>query len=88
VFVVVGPFNKHMIKDESLAAYNTIKKAIASWLKDQGVPHYVPALLPSGLYADASHPLGEGYARLAAEILESRTYQEFAQAAVRVARSR
>jgi len=32
------------------------------------VPHAVPGVLPSGLYADASHPLTEGYRELATRL--------------------
>jgi len=70
LFVLVGPFNEHMIGEGSLGAYNTIKRTIETWLRDQGIPHYVPPQLPSNLYADASHPLGQGYALLAKQILE------------------
>jgi hypothetical protein len=33
------------------------------------LPHAIPGPLPSELYADASHPLREGYAQLAREVV-------------------
>lgn len=54
-----------MIAEESRPAYEQIRKGITEWLARNGVHHIVPETLPSDLYADASHPLTEGYALLA-----------------------
>ena len=70
VFVLVGPFNEHMLGEESLATYRSRKREVATWLRQQGIPHYVPDALPSDTYADASHPLAEGYRELAERLLE------------------
>lgn len=77
VFVLVGPFNEHMLKEKSLAVYQDLKAGIGAWLAEQRIPHFVPAALPSDLYADASHPLGKGYAMLAGQLLECPAFQEF-----------
>jgi hypothetical protein len=69
VFVLVGPFNEHMLNPKSLQRYGEIKKAIAAWLRAQQLPHLVPEPLPSALYGDASHPLAAGYAQLAQQLL-------------------
>ena len=68
VFVLVGPFNEHLLNPASLQRYQTIKSAIGAWLRDQAVDYAAPAPLPSEQYADASHPLGDGYARLARQL--------------------
>src|SRR5262249_13387788 len=65
VFVLVGPFNEHLRVPASLERYQKVKATIAAWLRDRNVPHAVPSPLPSALYGDASHPLAEGYTRLA-----------------------
>lgn len=65
VFVLFGPFNEHMIANESQPGFRQIRDGIAAWLARKGVPHLAPEALPSDLYADASHPLTEGYALLA-----------------------
>jgi hypothetical protein len=70
VFVLVGPFNEHMLTDESLQRYQKIKLAIETWLREKNVPYLAPEPLPSELYADASHPLSEGYALLAQQVFE------------------
>jgi hypothetical protein len=77
VFVVVGPFNEHMLKPESRAAYRTLKAEIGRWLAEEGIPHLVPEVLPSELYADASHPLDDGYAALAGRLMKSEPFARF-----------
>jgi hypothetical protein len=68
VFVLVGPFNEHMLTDESLQRYQKIKFAIETWLREKDVLYLAPEPLPSELYADASHPLREGYVLLAQQV--------------------
>jgi hypothetical protein len=78
VFVLVGPFNEHMLNDESLKVYAERKHTVAAWLEANQVPHLVPPPLPSELYADASHPLAEGYRLLARQLWESADFARFA----------
>ena len=68
VFVVIGPFNEHMLAEGNRPAFRRLRDGIADWLAKNHVPHVVPTALPSALYADASHPLTEGYQRLAGEL--------------------
>ncbi len=77
VFVLVGPFNEHMLKPESLATYIRVKVGIMYWLVMHKIPYYAPRPLPSELYADASHPLAAGYALLARRLWESPEFVEF-----------
>jgi hypothetical protein len=77
VLVIIGPFNQHMIKAEQIQPYNAIAVSIDAWLKEHNTPHYAPPLLPSELYADASHPLGEGYTLIAENILEDESCCRF-----------
>lgn len=77
VFVVVGPFNEHMLGDESRRVYQERKHHVEAWLGDNGIPCYVPPPLASRLYADASHPLAEGYRVLAEEMLDDESFQTF-----------
>jgi hypothetical protein len=73
VFVVVGPFNTSMLGDKSQPGYRQLHQAIGKWLADTGIPHLLPEALPSELYADASHPLTEGYALLAKRLWSEKT---------------
>lgn len=75
VFVLVGPFNEHMLDEESRAVYGTIKDQIETWLTQENIPHLVASVLPSELYADTSHPLAEGYALLAQQLLDAPSFQ-------------
>ncbi len=75
VFVLIGPFNEHMMTDTSLEAYHTIKAGIETWLQENKVPYTLPAPLPSELYADASHPLSKGYALLAQWLVEDDAFK-------------
>ncbi|NUQ62206.1 MAG: hypothetical protein HUU20_06945 [Pirellulales bacterium] len=77
VFVVLGPFNEHMLGDESCRVYQARKQAAESWLRQHSVPCCIAAPLPSRLYADASHPLAEGYRMLADQLLENEQFQRF-----------
>jgi hypothetical protein len=77
VFVVVGPFNEHMLTAESLAVYNQRKSEAASWLRENHIPHAVPAPLPTDLYADASHPITAGYRLLAERLYEHESFAQF-----------
>jgi len=77
VFVVVGPFNEHIMAEENRPAFRRLRDGIADWLEKNHVPHVVPATLPSALYADASHPLTEGYQRLAGELWSDGQFRDW-----------
>jgi len=70
VFVLLGPFNEHLLAPESLARYRTMQTEVAAWLTRNSIPHYIPAVLDPDQYTDASHPLAAGYTRLAADLLK------------------
>ncbi len=75
VFVLVGPFNEHMLKEESLKVYREIKNAFETWFRQNDIAHYMPEPLPSELYHDASHPSAEGYAMLAKQLFDDPSFQ-------------
>lgn len=75
VFVLVGPFNEHMLNESDAAAYRAIKSQAAEWFRKNAIPCFVPDSLPAELYVDASHPIGEGYARMARELLEQPAFR-------------
>jgi hypothetical protein len=77
VLVLVGPFNEHMLAPESQPGYRTLQDGVKAWLSDQKVVFITPQVLPSELYADASHPLTAGYELLAREMLENPLFQEW-----------
>jgi hypothetical protein len=74
VFVLVGPFNPYMMTEESKARYCQVRDACEAWLTEENIPHYRAPDLPSELYADASHPLAEGYEQLAEALLHNGSF--------------
>ncbi len=72
VFVLVGPFNEHLLTTRSLEKYQQIKARITAWLQFQQIPHAAFAPLLSEQYGDASHPLAAGYAQLARLLADER----------------
>jgi hypothetical protein len=77
VLVVVGPFNEHIMAEENRPAFHRIRDGIGQWLKRNGVTYVIPETLPSALYADASHPLTEGYRLLAERLYREATFQSW-----------
>ena len=75
VFVVVGPFNEHMLKPDGYKIYQKMKSEIEAWLRQNNVAYCIPSVLPSELYRDASHPLGRGYAMLAKQLFENESFK-------------
>jgi hypothetical protein len=71
--IVVGPFNSHILSPAGRPGFKANRADALAWLRNlAGVKIIVPNTLPSELYGDASHPLTDGYRRIAREILESR----------------
>jgi hypothetical protein len=77
VLVVVGPFNEHMMAEENRPAYRVLRDGIADRLAKNRVLCLVPEPLPTALYADASHPLTEGYQLLAQRLYGDATFQRW-----------
>jgi hypothetical protein len=77
VFVLLGPFNEHMLAPESQAGYRQLRDGVQSWLKSQNAVYLAPEPLPGNLYADASHPLTQGYELLATKVFESEPFKNW-----------
>jgi hypothetical protein len=77
VFVVLGPFNEHLMAPDNRPAHRKIREGIVAWLSTNQIPHLEPEPLPSVLYADASHPLTEGYHLLAKRLCGEATFQKW-----------
>jgi len=81
VLVILGPFNEHMIEPEQLPTFYAMRDRIQSSLAHAGVPTIVPDVLPSDLYADASHPLTAGYDLLARRIGQDSRFKNWVKSA-------
>jgi hypothetical protein len=77
VLVVVGPFNEQIMAEENRSAFRRLHDGVVDWLAKNHVQHVIPATLPSALYADASHPLTEGYEVLATRLSSDTTFQKW-----------
>ena len=52
---------------------------MGKWFEDNGISYYSVPDLPSSYYADASHPLKEGYLMIAERLLKNEDFQEWTQ---------
>lgn len=77
VFIVIGPMNEHMFSGTALDTYKSIKNEIEQWLHSRETLYFSPSVLPSNLYADASHPLAEGYKAIAKDLIENAQFRKF-----------
>jgi len=77
VLVLLGPFNEHMIAEDQREEYRRLRDRIADGLRRQQVDLIVPELLPTDLYADASHPLTQGYALFAQRLSENPHFRQW-----------
>ena len=77
VLVILGPFNEHMVAEEQRPAFRKLCDGVEAWLSASAVAHVTPETLPSNLYADASHPLTDGYALAAQRIRQDAAFQKW-----------
>ena len=77
IMVLLGPFNEHIMSAENRPAYRKLRDGVRDWLAYSNIPQVVPEVLPSAFYADASHPLTEGYELLAKRILHDEDFQKW-----------
>ncbi|MEO8427210.1 MAG: hypothetical protein ABI651_08880 [Verrucomicrobiota bacterium] len=77
VLVIRGPFNEYMMAKESGPAYRRLGTEIDAWFAKNQIPQIAPEVLPSELYADASHPLTQGYQLLAGRLYQDPAFQKW-----------
>jgi hypothetical protein len=66
-----------MLTEDNRPAYRKIREGIVAWLGQNQIPAVVPETLPSELYADASHPLTDGYKLLAKRVYADQRFQSW-----------
>ena len=66
-----------MLSESSLKRYRSIRDEVADWLGQNGIAYLAPSPLPSGQYADASHPLAPGYEQLARLLYEDDGFERW-----------
>jgi len=77
VFVLLGPFNTHALTAGSQLRYHALVAAMKEWLDQERILYYAAPVLPTNLYADASHPLGGGYREIAKELFASASFRQW-----------
>ena len=65
VSVLIGPFNQHVLTDESRRVFEKLRDDAQRQLTALGLRTFAPPVLDAALYGDASHPLAAGYRELA-----------------------
>jgi hypothetical protein len=80
VLVVVGPFNENLLAAENRPAFWRLRDGITEWLAKNHIAYVVPEILPSALYADASHPLTDGYELLATRVFREAAFRKWMDA--------
>jgi hypothetical protein len=79
VFVILGPFNEHMLTPGSREIYQDRCGEMVAWFADRKIPFVAPEPLPTELYADASHLIAAGYKRFAEGLLADPGFGLFAE---------
>ena len=80
VFIILGPFNEHLVAEESRPAYRRLRDGAAAWFAENKLNYWAPDPLPRELYADASHPLTAGYEQLAKQAFAHAGFQAWMKA--------
>jgi hypothetical protein len=68
IFVLLGPFNEHLLTEKGFEGYQKVRSGMETWLREQGIAYFAPPARRSEECADASHPLSAGYATLARDL--------------------
>lgn len=69
--------NPYMQTAESRERGRQLEQQAQQRLAENGIPHYVAAGLSSEQYADASHPLAAGYAKIAHDLFADAGFREW-----------
>jgi len=83
VLVMLGPFNEHIMAEANRAGFENLRQSVRQDLAARQVRCVIPGTLPSALYADASHPLTEGYSVLAEQLAADPIFVAWLGAAAR-----
>jgi hypothetical protein len=78
LLVIVGPFNEHIMSQDNQLEFRGLRDGVLHWLDQEHINYLSPQPLESALYADASHPLTQGYEVLAEQLCKDPKFQEWA----------
>jgi hypothetical protein len=79
IFVLLGPYNTYCLTDRSRERFFAMMDEVKKYLDELGYPHFdsTSDLLPSEEYADQSHLLKDGHARLAQALVKDSAFQRW-----------
>lgn len=77
VFVLFVPINPYLQTEESRVRGDVLAKDAKAWLEGAKMPYYCADGLESVQYADASHPLADGYATIAHRLKECGAFKDW-----------
>ncbi|MFC1509427.1 hypothetical protein ACFL60_07070 [Candidatus Omnitrophota bacterium] len=75
VYILLGPFNPYILTEESSRRFQSMKSDMEEWFRDNEVQYYSVPDLPSDYYADGSHPLRDGYKKIAVDLYTTESFR-------------
>ncbi len=80
VFVLIGPFNTYLLREDQVPRYRGLVEDMVRWFEaESDLPFHVAAVPPSADFADASHPLDRGYRFVADDLARSASYRKWSK---------
>ena len=70
VTIMIGGINPGLLDEQTLSGLRKLRTEAAKLLSQENIHSITLPELDAALYADASHPLGDGYALLASDLLQ------------------
>jgi len=77
VYILLGPFNPYVLTEESSRRFQSMKSKMEKWFQENNVNYYSVPDLPSDYYADGSHPLQEGYKKIAVDLYKTESFRKW-----------
>ena len=77
VYILLGSFNPYILTEESSRRYQSMKSTMEQWFQKNNVNYYSVPDLPSDFYADGSHPLQEGYKKIAVDLYKTESFRKW-----------
>ncbi|MFC1607319.1 hypothetical protein ACFL47_05050 [Candidatus Latescibacterota bacterium] len=74
IYIILGPFNPYILTDESTHRYQSMIIEMERWFEENNMSFYSVPDLPSDYYADGSHPLEEGYEKIAFDLYKTESF--------------
>ncbi|MBT4482690.1 MAG: hypothetical protein HOC71_03320 [Candidatus Latescibacteria bacterium] len=77
IYILFGPFNPYILTEESYQRFQSMKSDMEKWFLENNLSYYSVPDLPSDYYADGSHPLKEGYKKIAVDLFKTESFKKW-----------